>query len=344
MRRGLVPALALAALLVLAGCSAAPGSPGATDVTPADTPTDEPTDTPDDPITVTETPDGAYNGFTFQAYEITPESIAREQAAGAGDLYDERARLYRSMFDDGSATRLLLTGADEPLAGAAFEQGASLRNDGIFYRAERTVLDRRTGEGYRFEFEGPLQEYHDYYGTAQEEAVPYAELSSTQQDLFDYIAPKAPDSENGSLTASVSYLPPAGSSLGEAWLDGEPQYVRKDGELFRLQYENERPDTARLRVRYTPERVADSASAFVDGRLDTLVTNVTDERPADPAREVIVSSLAEGSFEWEGTVQSRPERVEAADQWVREHSPEGSYAYVRYDRELYRIEVREVIE
>lgn len=345
MPRGLIPALALASLLVLVGCSAAPGTPGGTDVTPADTPTDTPTDTPrtpDDPITVTD--DGAYNAFTFRAVGISPEAIAHEQAATAGSLYDERARLYRSMFADGSATQLVLTDADEPLADTAFEQGALIRNEGVYYRAERTVLDRRTGTGYLFEFEGPLQEYHDDNGTAREQAVPYAELSTAQRNLFDYVAPEAPDREDATLSASVTYLPPEGSSLGGAWLDGGPQYVRKDGELFRLQYGNERPETVRLRLRYTPERVAGTASAFVDGRLEEYVTNVTAERPADPEREVIVSSIVEGSFEWAGTVQTRPARVEAAERWVREQPPEGSYAYVRYGGELYRLEVQEVIE
>jgi hypothetical protein len=334
-------------VLVLAGCSAAPGTPGGTDVTPADTLTDEPTDspgTPEDPVTVTETPEGPYNAFTFRAYEITPEAIAREQAAGAGDLHEERARLYRSMFEDGNATRLLLTDADEPLGRTTFEQGAFLRNDGVYYRADRTVLDRWTGEGYLFEFKGPLQEYHDDYQSAQDRAVPYGDLSPAQRDLFDYIAPRAPDRRNGSLSASVTYLPPAGSSLGKAWLDGRPHYVRKDSELFRLQYEDKRPETVRLRVRYTPERVADSASAFIDGRLARLVTNVTAEQPTDPAREVIVSTVVEGEFEWEGTVRTRPARVEAAERWVREHPPEGSHAYVRYDGELYLLEVQEVIE
>jgi hypothetical protein len=42
--------------------------------------------------------------------------------------------------------------------------------------------------------------------------------------------------------------------------------------------------------------------------------------------------------------EPRPERVEAATRWVREHPPVGSFAYVRYGGELYRTEAREVVE
>ena len=343
MPRRALPVLAAAVLLALAGCSAAPGPPEA-DVTPADVPADDPTETPVTPEDPTPTTtDGTYNAFTFRAYGITPETIARERAPAAGDLHDQQARLYRSLFADGSATELVLTGADDPLAGAAFEEGAFLQNNGVYYRVERVALDRRTGDGYRFEFEGPLQNYHDDYGAAREQATPYAALSPAQRDLFDYVAPRAPDRGNGSLAASVSYLPPVDRSLGESWLDGEPHYVREDGELFRLRYEGDRPQTTRLRLRYGVERVAGSTAAFLEGRLDRLVTNLTAGSPAGPEREVLVDSVVEGSVEWEGTVRSRPDRVELAAEWVRERPPAGNYAYVRYDGELYLLAVREAV-
>ena len=48
--------------------------------------------------------------------------------------------------------------------------------------------------------------------------------------------------------------------------------------------------------------------------------------------------------EWEGPVQSRPERVEAAAEWVRDHPPENYVAFLRYRGALYRVTVEEVIE
>jgi hypothetical protein len=75
-----------------------------------------------------------------------------------------------------------------------------------------------------------------------------------------------------------------------------------------------------------------------------VVTNTTETGPSAPARSVLVNATDTGVFEWEGTVKTLPDRVEAAANWVRERPPEGTVAFLRYQGNLYRITVQEVIE
>jgi hypothetical protein len=342
--------LAVATALLVAGCSGAAG-PGGTTPTGTATPTDGPT--PTRTATTTPTPsgtaadDGAYNAFRFEAVEVSPEGIARKLATPVRGLDPRTRPLVVAALENGSATELRLSHTDGvPESPGTPDDGAFLRDGGTYYRVNATVVGQRSDRGYGFELEGPIRERHDDYGAATDEAVPVDSLTPTQRELFEYAAPPESRREGGTLYASFHYLPPENGPLdGTGWLDGEPHYVRDDGDLFRIRYEDEgRPTVTRLRIRYRLEHVATSASAFAADRLERYVTNATADAPPAPARSVLRSAVRNGTYEWEGTVRTRPEGVEAAERWVREHRPSGSFVHVRWNGTLYRIQVREVIE
>ena len=146
------------------------------------------------------------------------------------------------------------------------------------------------------------------------------------------------------VVADRRYLPPDGESLSEStWTDGEPAYVRQGERLYRVQVEG-RERLVLATVRYEVVTVATSLSAFGRERRSAVVTNVTETTPPAPARSVLLNVTESGVVGWEGTVQSRPERVEAAAEWVRDHPLENHVAFVRYRRALYRVTVEEAIE
>ena len=145
-----------------------------------------------------------------------------------------------------------------------------------------------------------------------------------------------------SVVADRRYLPPDGESLSEStWTDGEPAYVRQGERLYRVQVEG-RERLVLATVRYEVVTVATSLSAFGRERRSAVVTDVTETTPL--TRSVLLNVTESGVVGWEGPVQNRPERVEAAAEWVRDHPPENHVALVRYRRALYRVTVEEGIE
>jgi hypothetical protein len=356
--------VAILAVVVLAGCTGSPGGGTATDASRTNDPTTD-SPTPDDPTTVTptrtpsdyQTPpldtrgtddgdgslgeDGYANMFEFEATKVTPEGIAREVADAPEDLHDEELAVYESIRANGSATVQYLSHADGlPDSPGPLDEGDFVREDGQFYRVESEVVDRRQAEGFQFDLEGPLREDERERANDSGTVTEFGELSATQTDLFTYAMPNSEERECCSVLAGFYYLPPDGESLdGSGWLDGDPHYVEHLGDLFRVQFDGDTPPVVRMQVRYDLEPVADSASEFVAPRLEELVTNVTESEPPAPGRSVIRSAIENGTYEWSGTVSTRPEAVESAANWLRDHT-----RYLRYEGELYRVTVMEAIE
>ena len=348
----------LAALAVIAGCTGAPAG----DAGPTTETTDGPTTTEDPTTTTPTTPttddttttddyedpgdDGIYNAFTFRATEVSPADVARDLATPVDLPYERQRNVARPLVDNGSAPATVIEPADDDVTASdgPLDPGEFLRDDGVVYQVDGAVVDRIEGEGYQLEVDGPLRPRHDEYETAQEQAVALEALSSAERRAFEFVLPDDLDPANASVIANRQYLPPAGETLADsAWTDGAPAYVRDGDYLYRVQVED-REQLVRATVRYEVTTVADSLSAFGRQRLSGVVTNVTETTPPAPGRSVLLNATDAGVVEWEGTVQDRPERIEGAAQWVREHPPESSVAFVRYQGDLYRLTVEETIE
>lgn len=364
--------LAVLCVVVLAGCIGGPGTGGgATDAPSSETPgptTDDPTPTrtPDDyqtppNRTPTQTPtedppgmgeDGYYNSFTFEATPVSAAGIAEDLSRHVSKLGDDERDVVAAAFENGSATVTdLQHGEGPPESVGPIPEGTVVRRNGTFYRVEATVQDWRSDAGYGFQLVGPLEAGRSEYDPDEVEATPLSSLSAVERGLVTLRMPEEPDDSiddrrrRGSVIASFNFLPPEGASLeGSPFLDGEPHFVQRGEDVFLIQFEEERPRVTRSRVRYTVEPVAESPEAFLDGRLEELVRNVTADVPSEPVRGIVLSAIANGTYEWTGTVETRPEAVEEADAWIGEQSATYSVAYLRYEGEIYRIHVREVIE
>jgi len=328
-------------LAVLAGCAGGPASDAGSTTTTDDPQTTTPTARPPDPGE-----SGTYNSFSFRASPASPADVARALATPV-DRADERGRdTARTLVENGSVVATVVEPADDGVipSDGPLEVGGLVRDDGVVYRVDGEVRDRTEGEGYRIEVDGPLRPSEDEYDTAEEQAVAVENLSTAERRAFEFVLPDGFDPESGAVIVGRRYLPPSGESLSDSpWTDGDPAYVRQGEHRYRVQVED-RTRLVRATVRYEVKTVAESLAAFGHERQSDVVTNVTASTPPAPARSVLLNVTEEGVVEWEGTVQTRPERVKAAGDWIRRHPPESSVAFLRYRDDLYRITVREAIE
>lgn len=334
--------VAVCALAVLAGCT----GPAVTDQ-PATNTSDTATGTTTGDATTTDattTDDGYYHAYRFRATETSPEGIARDVARPMDRLYTEERQVADGLFTDGAASTVVMNHADGvPDDPGPLDDGEYLRHDGAYYRVDATVTKRVEGRGYQFSLEGPMgPDFHDNYERAKREAVAFEELSAADRHLFAHDVPPASDRENAVVSSGFYYLFPAGDDPANSrFLDGEVHYVRYDGDLFRVQYDGERTPVVRQRIQYDLVRVADSASAFADARLDEWVTPL--DGAGDRERRVLRNVFRNGTVEWEGTTDTTPQKYRATATWINDHGP-GNGVYVRYDGTLYHVTVREVIE
>ena len=342
----------LVLVFVLAGCTGAPGSVDSTPMdsqkTDAATSTASPTPEPDSRTGLAE--DGYANAFTFEATAVTTDDITRDLAPRITDLDVEERRVARAALANGSTVVPRIFDADfDAVEYGPLTDGQFLRNDGVYYRVNASVVGRQTGAGYSVDLEGPLRAaHHEDYETATTEAVARSNLSRAERALFSYGAPPDTRRENSVLAASYEYLSHGNRSLnGSTWLDGGRHYVRDDSDLFRLEIDSDaRPETVRFRVRYHRTPVATAADGVAAERFPGLVTNVTESVPPEPARSVLLSAIENGSHHWSRNVSTRPERIEAASEWVLslDDSGHNRAVYVRYEGTLYRIVVSELVE
>jgi hypothetical protein len=339
---------ALLALLMIAGCLGGPAGPGTqtpTEDPQTDAPTVSPTPTTPDDGGLGE--DGYYNAVMFEAPAVSAEQIARQRASAVADVGDDARVTVQAALENGSATVTVRSHeAGVPDSPGPLADGEFVRRNGTYYRVNATIADTRSGDGYRGEVVGPLNPaVHDDFETAQNESVPVENLSAAGRDLFALEAPDRHHRAGGYTSAGFYYLPPAGIDTDDSALfDGETTYVRDRGDLYRVQIETDGEPVVRMRVRYVLDPVADSASAFIEPRMSSLVTNMTADTPPAPARQVIGWAVANGSYDWEGTTATRPDRVEAAAAWIRSHGPRTQRAYLRVDGQLYDVRVLEAVE
>jgi hypothetical protein len=346
VRRTAVTALVVA--ILLGGCAGV-GGPPATDAPATATTGDVESEGPGEATTdrTTRTSDGYYRGYEFSARETTESGLAR-------DLALPRSRLERRTVwgTDSFAERLFERGAAEQVDVArpnATSVGslddAVLRANGTYYAVERSIVARHAGTAYGMTLEGPLRtSHHDDYDRAAREAVNASSLSAADRALFEYAVPPTDERESAVHSAGYDYVfgesvDPSNATL----VDGDRHYVRHEGDLFRVASDGPVGNMVHYRVRYELRVVADSAAAFVDGRVSDHVTPLNGSNATGATREVLVAAVEGDTVEWAGRSRA-PERIRGAAAWVREHPPAGRDAYVRYGGRLYRVRVQHVVE
>ncbi|MCT9096904.1 hypothetical protein [Haloarchaeobius sp. HME9146] len=337
-------------ILVLSGCS------GFADVQPTREPlTVETTDSPTESTVTTgtasrTTDDGYYHGFQFTAESVDEASLAREHVQSR-DIPGYETQLVDDLFADGNATTVTVVPAgstvDDGPRDRTLDDGTYIRDNGTYYRIDRTVTAEAETDGYRLYTEGPLQNDRDedQYETATEEAVDFANLSSYDQTLFVQVLPDERRRRHGTSIGEATWRAPRSNASEESQLvDGSVNYVRYDGDLYLARQEEALRVTV-FDVRYDLVPVADSHEAFADDHLDHLVVPLNDSTPTEPAtREFLVSVIEDGYVHVDVNREAVPNGLYAASLWIREQPPRGGAVYVRYQGDLYIIKVREAVE
>ncbi|AZH26343.1 hypothetical protein [Haloplanus aerogenes] len=340
-------ALLVALLVLVAGCAGTPSetaTPTATDdpgtiTTHADT-------TPTPPPT---TYVSHYRAYEYEATPITDATMAREVARSPAEVEADvawrAASFTRDLFADGRAVRVAIDDPTPEATPGPFENGTVVRSNGTYSEMAKRVVGRHEGPAYEMRLHGPIREGREAYARADREAVNLSALSSVDRRVFTYALPPPRARDSGVVSAGYTWVFPADAAPSDSVLtDGDPHYVRYDGDLFRIEGERRGQPAVRYRVEYSLRQVADSAAAFVDTRRDSLVTPVvrTNGSVPDPAASVVFAALSGERVSWEGT-ETAPPRYRAAETWIYDHSPSGRTAYVRYDGQLYRLRVSKVV-
>lgn len=334
MRQHARLAVALAAVLVVAGCVGATG-PG--------TPTAQPP-SPATPADATSS-HSHYRSYEVLARPAEPTDVARSVTLSREEVADEvvwRGEPFvASLFADGSAERVHVASEPETDPGP-FANGTLVVDDAVF-ALEKRVVARRTGAAYDVRLEGPLHpDHHEDYGRAEREAVARSELSAADRALVGY-ADSSRDYRPGEgvRSAGYTYVFANESARANATLtDGERHYVRDGDALYRVRAERD-DEAVRYRVAYDRRQVAPSLDALYEDRADRLVTSLDG---TDPVVRAFVTDVVEnGTAEWSGERRA-PERFRATWAWVGERPPEGRAAFVRHDGDLYEVEVRKAVE
>lgn len=336
-------AVALAALLVLAGCTGAPSATSPTETPPDPQTTATPTATNDtETPTTDETPtthDGYYRAYTVLAAETTVGDVAAELARSPAELerwHEDRAAVVRSAAATGSASRVKL----DPEVSLGLD-GELVVVDGTYYRVNATVDSRERVTAHHMDADGPLG--NRYEGD---------ELDAYRERAVDHDALPPADRRAVADTVGIADEPyrnfhgigywhhfengtvPDNSTLA----DGRTHVVRYNDTLWKMQLSPSRTsEQIRYRVTYTLDTVAENESAWRDYVRRNNVTALGNVSVGADARGVLRNAIEHGSVEWEGTSEDTPQRFEA----LFRHS---SRYYVAQNGAIYRITVRQIVE
>jgi hypothetical protein len=336
--------------LLLAGCVGT-GGPPATAVT-----SDDPTSTPTDaspsatPQTDTlQTDHGYYRAYEFVAQSTTRAEIAEDVTLSRPEVRKRvqwrRDPFVATLFGERTAERVVIGGPDGDTAPGTLDNQTVLRANGTYYALEKSVVRSRKGTAYGMELEGPLgPQFHEDYERAKREAVDFDSLSPADRAAFSYAVPPVEERESAVHTAGYDYVfEDEGTAANATLVDGERHYVRHEGDVFRVQSDGPQGTRVRYRVRYELSPMADSTESFLDGRLESLVTPLNESNATTRTRDVVVRTVQGSTVKWSGRTEAPP-RIRHAANWVHDHPPDGSDAYVRYDGSLYRVRVQKVVE
>lgn len=332
-------AVALAALLVLAGCTGAPSatSPTETPLNPQTTATPTPTD-----ATTTETPttrDGYYRAYTVRAAETTIGDVAAEIALSLAELerwHEDRAAVVRAAAATGSASRVKL----DPEVSLDLD-GELVVVDGTYYRVNATVDSRERVTAHHIDADGPLGNRYegDELDAYRERAVDHGALPpADRRAVADTVGIADEPYRNFHGIGNWHYFENGTVPDNSTLADGGTHVVRYNDTLWKMQLSPSRTsEQSRYRVTYTLDTVAENESAWRDYVRRNNVTALGNVSVGADARDVLRSAIEDGSVEWEGTSQETPQRFEA----LFRHS---SRYYIAQNGAIYRIIVREIVE
>ncbi len=214
--------------------------------------------------------------------------------------------------------------------------------DGGVDRLTKRVVDRRAGTGYGVRLSGPLSpDRHDNYARAEREAAAYGDLAPADRRLFGDAAPPRDGPPDGVTTSGYTCaFANASARAASTLVDGDRNYVRYGGDLYRVRTGGERPDAVRYRVVYERRPAYESVEALYEARRDELVAERGETDPV--VRRLVTDAVENGTAEWSGRRRA-PERFRSAWQWVEEQPPDGRRTVVRHDGTLYVVRASKLV-
>jgi hypothetical protein len=351
MGRSTLPALALVAVLVAAGCLGGPAGP-ATDGGPAPaTATDAPgaTDTADEQSTVEtdprpETPLGTFRSFTFRATEATPALVAGRYADRPADL--EASGAARALLENGTLTRAVVVRRDltEVADAGPLRNGTYLDGPDGFGLVRASAGERTDHTGYEFVVKGPIGEDSPHYDDATAEATSYDELSPADRSVVDAALPEYDREDVRRFRGSFLHVFRTHSASESAFVERGRSYVADRGEYYLVGFEERTPASV-VELTYRLETVAGSERAFRDHVADRYaVTPAASDRLTAAAAETLRRTVERGAVEYSAQSGPHPDRYFALFEFAANTPPSGNRALVRWNGTLYHVTARAAVE
>lgn len=329
------PALALTALLVVAGCT----GPVATNPTaePTTQTTEPTTQTTESAERTTELTDHAhFRSYTVTAEATTIADVAAEIARSPAELERREAGIVRDAAANGTASRVRM-GAEVRLDPA----GEPVVVNGTYARVNATVAWSENVTAHYVTADGPLGTRYN-----ESELVPYRERAVAFEDL--------PPADRRAVEATIHVADHPFRNLhgigywhhfenGTApersvLADGETHVVRYNDTLWKIRLNpNRTSEQVRYRVDFELHTIAETESAWQSYVRETRVRNLSALPVSPEARGVVRQSIENGRVHWEGTTETEPPKF-------RELYDLGGAFYVTRNGTLYRITVRKVME
>lgn len=345
-------ALALLALVALAGCTAGPAADTTTPGDPPETtvpttatsarPTASPTATADAPHTTTRS--CYYRSFEVDATGVSPPEMARDLAEPVPEMRYDARHVVRAARSNGTTTVTVL--GEPPVA-----DGRLVRANATYYRVERTPVAADLVRATVFELDGPLHEEYDpaAHATAEREAIAFEDLPAADRRAFLAGLPGGERLESllsggGSLSAQYDHHYRNASARNASHLvAGEPRYVAYRDTYWRVAHDGDRSGVQRTTVRYELDRTADSAEAFGRLAVERYAVGLNATFEGDQ-RALLVRAIDRGTVSWSGCGESPPAGYEALFERSRSIAPSAYRFYVSRDGALYRVAVVQMVE
>lgn len=328
-------AVAVCLLLVLAGCSGGPADTTTSGVgvttTPNTTTAVTSTATTSRTTTRTTTDTTHDRWIRGSAYTVNPETVALESSIPIGRLDPSTARIVNETIENGTTT---VTRIGTTYDGSRYPVVVN----GTYYDVNATLLEQERVTVHLFDVEGPLQEDTDQYEAAASDAVAFENLSAPDQRIVEASLPENRDLDTVSVDTFAQVPFEDGTAPSNATLaDGTVHYVEYDGHYLRIEFKQE-DVRDRSTYRYEASLVAESFDAYRPIATDRYVTNASNSTLPEGAQEVLIGTLQNGSIYYHSETPTIAPSYETFYYWTRDHR------FVRYQGEIYRLDIMRVME
>lgn len=239
----------------------------------------------------------------LRASETTLGAVANDVVSPAEELRDDQRRVF-DRIEGGESVTI------RSLRGDRFVDPAFVRADGTYFRVTETQVDERTATVHVFDL-AHVMEDDDLWETAQDEAVPFDELSAVDREIFREGLPVGPLAGSGFSTDHAHRFaagtPPADSRL----VSDERTIVAYEDVYVVVRFAGTEQATVRT-VEYAASVVARSESAFRETVAETVVVPRGSLDLSSGARELLDHVLDCGHYGETGTYTRELESVREA--------------------------------